>query len=157
MVILTANGILQFPMLTLQSMTTVWSISLSDVDMCRSEWVVGYLSWSNGIKIQYLHKHHVGKTTKGIVGVNKLTKRQILRMRGHYGAAIRNNVVCLFSTTYSRPRKSCLLCLSLQGTWTHATIRLQNRATNRLTIWYKTGCQKSFAFVATSANSPWQY
>ena len=28
---------------------------------------------------------------------------------------------------------------------------------NRLTIWYKIGCQKSFAFVATSANSPWQY
>ena len=33
-----------------------------------------------------------GKTTKGIGGVNKLTKRQTLRMQGHYGAAIRNNV-----------------------------------------------------------------
>ena len=33
-----------------------------------------------------------GKTCKGIGGVGKLTKKQILRMQGHYGAVIRNNV-----------------------------------------------------------------
>lgn len=34
---------------------------------------------------------HNGKSVKGIAGRNGLTKKQILKLQGHYGAAIRNN------------------------------------------------------------------
>ncbi len=61
---------------------------------------VGHIQKRMGQKLNNLvleckkksYTSHDGKKCKGIGGKNKLTKKEIYRIQGHYGAAIRNHV-----------------------------------------------------------------